>query len=130
MRVSILIVVTAVVILIIAVVMVTIFGGGIEKFLQIWGGFSEEQLAHARCQTKCQELCANWGKAGEPTDWAGETVVVGNNRYNCKTQTSVKCDCSSLIPGVGTQKRPPGADCEYDSDCQSNDCDDASNKCK
>jgi hypothetical protein len=103
MQTSILVIVVTVVILIIAVVVVTIFSGGIDKFLQIWSGFSEEQLAYANCQTKCQELCLSTGtSSGQPSGWPA-TVKVGAKTFTCSPpDVNVRCECSGFMPGGRT----------------------------
>jgi len=134
MRVTLLVIVSAVVILILAVVLVTIFSGGIERFLQIWGVFSTEQLVSARCQTKCQELCANSGaKSGKPLGWTG-SVKVGGATYSC-SQYGFTCDCSrympgSIVPGTSAKKKV-GEPCNpaNPSECETGKCDPSTKKC-
>lgn len=129
MRTSILIIVTAVVILIIAVVLVTMFSGGIERFLQIWGGFSIEQLVSSRCQTSCQEFCTNTGSS---SGWG--SVKVGKVTYSCTgSPYHITCDCSrytpgGLVPGT-TTKLKVGQPCTTNDQCETNKCDPGTSKC-
>ncbi|NIO19707.1 MAG: hypothetical protein GTN76_02910 [Candidatus Aenigmarchaeota archaeon] len=135
MRISILIVVAAVVILIIAVVLLTIFSGGIDRFLQIWGFFSTEQLALSRCQTRCQELCTNTGtRTGPPSGWTG-TVKVGGAQYSCSQYGFPTCDCSKYVPGGlvpgTTTKLKVGQPCNpaNPQECETGKCDPTTKKC-
>jgi hypothetical protein len=127
MRTSILIIVSAVVILIIAVVLVTMFSGGIERFLQIWGVFSTDQLVKSSCQTSCQEVCTSTGSS---SGWG--TVKVGGVEYSC-SQYGVSCDCSRYTPGglvPGTsEKLAVGQTCTTNEQCVTNKCDPTTKKC-
>jgi hypothetical protein len=133
MKESVLIVVAVVVILIVAIVLLTIFSGGIEKFLQIWGIFSTDQLVKSSCQTKCQELCSLSGTtSGQPSGWGTGTVKVGGAEYSCSTY-GFTCDCSrympsSLVPGTST-KLKVGQTCTSDDQCETGKCDPGAKVC-
>jgi|GEM_PF-2314344 len=132
MKESILIVVTVVVILIVAIVLVTIFSGGIEKFLQIWGIFSTDQLVKSSCQTKCQELCSLSGtRSGPPPNWEGK-VKVGGAEYSCSGY-GFTCECSKYMPGTivpgTTTKLKVGQPCTSNDQCETGKCDPGAKIC-
>ena len=72
MRLSLELIVVAIVILIAGVVVITIFTGGIENFMRIFGFYSDEQIKQGMCANACNSFCmfhpdkpsGTWGEDG------------------------------------------------------------------
>lgn len=95
MRLSLELIVVAVVILVVAVVILTIFTGGMQNFMEIFGGQTDHQLKISMCQSACSSYCmvhpdvdeGSWGDPGlNDITYKGEAV-------DCAAIYNSKCEC-------------------------------------
>ncbi|MCK4335808.1 MAG: hypothetical protein KAW40_03725 [Candidatus Aenigmarchaeota archaeon] len=97
MRLSLELIVVAIVILIAGVVVITIFTGGIENFMRIFGFYSDEQIKQGMCANACSSFCmfhpekasGEWGTTPGLEDPKYKDVPIGCRTVygNCVCKT-------------------------------------------
>ena len=83
MSTSLVLIVAAIVILITALVVVTVFGGGIQNFLNFFNPWSELTVARSTCDTACAQICITHPGEGTPSGWSSTEITYEGTKKKC-----------------------------------------------
>ncbi len=98
MSTTLVIIVAAIVILVTALVVITVFGGGMQNFLNFLNPWAAQSTALAQCQGICQQLCLTHEGSGTPDAYTTFEIKDGDVTKYCGQVTP--CRCEDIRSGI------------------------------